>query len=382
MKKIKSEYPSLGLYIHVPFCQTSCDFCAFYQKVPENGEIHTYLNLLEKEWDLREVNKPVETLFFGGGTPGLLAAKDWEKIGNFIREKVGLAFKEWTVEMAPSLVTKTKIKILKEIGVNRISLGVQSFSDNLLNKIGRRHSRKQILSAITLIENASFENWNLDLMFALPSQSWDDLKKDLTEAIAFKPAHISTYCLTIEDDTPLYWKLTRGEIKTNREEETNLYLKTWDFLSSYGYTQYEISNFATPGFACQHNLNTWEMKDWLGLGPAAASQYKMRRWNNQPSLQSWINHINKGSFPEESIQIISTQTLIEDTFIFGLRMNQGIDLAKLENKFGDTVLEKFSPIIQKWKLAGHLVQTADHLYLNTSGRLLADSIGASFLIDT
>ena len=382
MSKINSKDLSIGLYIHVPFCQSTCDFCAFYQKVPESGEISAYLSLLEKEWDLRKIEEPVETIFFGGGTPGLLAAKDWEKIGDLIRRKVGSSFKEWSVEMAPSLVTKTKVKTLKEIGVTRISLGVQSFSDQLLKKLGRQHSRQQILSAISIIQNSSFENWNLDLMFALPNQSWLDLKKDLMEAVALKPTHLSTYCLTIEDDTPLYWKFTRGEIKIDLNEETKLYTKTWDLLSSSGYIQYEISNFGTTGFACQHNLNTWKMNDWIGLGPAAASQYKMRRWNNQACFKSWAKHISRGYFPEENIQVMSLQTLLEDTFIFGLRMNQGVDLSELANKFGSFAVEKFQPILEKWQLDGYLIKKSNQIYLNKSGRLLADRIGASFLIDS
>ena len=381
MNKINRNHYSIGLYVHVPFCQSTCDFCAFYQKVPESGEILTYLNLLEQEWNLRNIEEPVQTLFFGGGTPGLLASKDWERIGDFIKKKVGSTFTEWTVEMAPSLVTKTKIKILKEIGVTRISLGVQSFSDCLLKKLGRQHTRKQIFSAITIIQNGSFENWNIDLMFALPEQKWVDLKRDLTEAIALKPTHLSTYCLTIEEDTPLYWKFTRGEIKIDPEKEMKLYKKTWDLLSSSGYNQYEISNFKTTGFSCQHNLNTWKMNDWLGLGPSAASQYKMRRWNNKASLKSWIEHISSGRFPEENTQVICLKTLLEDTFIFGLRMNQGVDLANLESKFGKTALSRFEPILKKWELAGYLNRQSNHVYLNTSGRLLADRIGASFLID-
>jgi len=246
-----------ALYLHVPFCASSCDFCSFYQEQPKRGEIDRYLAAIEREMELYPPGR-VETAFWGGGTPGLLPAEDLLRLGKAMTKAAGQPG-EWSVELAPSSVRADKLAALKEIGVTRVSMGVQSFDDATLDALGRRHSPKQIMEAWELIEAAGFASRNLDLIFAIPGQDEKRWTDDLHRAISLKPDHLSTYCLTFEEDTAMFVKLSQGKVKIDRELEARLYRRTWETLEKNGYAQYETSNFARAGHACRHNLITWEM---------------------------------------------------------------------------------------------------------------------------
>ena len=214
-----------GIYFHVPFCASTCDFCAFYQEQPKRGDIDRYLDAMEQECELMP-SGPVNTAFWGGGTPGLLPAEDLYLLGK-IMVRAGGKPKEWSVELAPSSVRADKLAALKEAGVTRVSLGVQSFDDVTLDTLGRRHSPKQIMEAWKLIEDAKFQSRNLDLIFGIPGQDDQRWLEDLTRVIELKPDHISTYCLTFEEDTAMFVKLSQGKVKIDKDLESFLYRKTW-----------------------------------------------------------------------------------------------------------------------------------------------------------
>ena len=267
----KAQVP-LGLYVHVPFCATTCDFCAFYQTVPKGDAVTRYLEGIEAEAGL--VNwgdRPVATAFWGGGTPGLLKPAELDRLGRTMKLFGGQPA-EWSVELAPATVTADRLAVLKALGVTRISLGVQSFNEGLLDALGRQHTPAQVYRAYELIRAQGFASVNLDLMFALPGQTEEQWRADLDEAMRLAPDHLSTYCLTFEEDTALWVKLSQGKVKLDVDKEALFYQRTWDYLAAAGYAQYEVSNFARPGHACRHNLNTWAMYEWVGLGPSAASQ--------------------------------------------------------------------------------------------------------------
>ncbi|MEC7287967.1 MAG: radical SAM family heme chaperone HemW, partial [Verrucomicrobiota bacterium] len=286
MKSLDSSQP-IGLYCHVPFCASTCDFCAFYQEKPRRDDLDRYLSAMDLEFAQLPRNRVVDTVFWGGGTPGLLRAKDLGKLGRSLLKNLSKAPVEWTVEMAPSTVKSDKLEVLRELGVTRISMGVQSFDPNLLQSLGRLHSPRQVYTAWDRVKAAGFPQSNLDLMFALPGQSIKQWEADIREAVSLGPTHLSTYCLTFEEDTAIYVKLSEGKVSIDEEKELRFYERGWELLTELGYEQYEISNFAKPDAECRHNMNTWRMHEWIGCGPSAASQYNGERYQRPASLEEW-----------------------------------------------------------------------------------------------
>jgi oxygen-independent coproporphyrinogen-3 oxidase len=366
-----------ALYLHVPFCASSCDFCSFYQEQPKRGEIDRYLAAIEREMELHPPGR-VETAFWGGGTPGLLPADDLRRLGHAMTKAAGKPG-EWTVELAPSSVRADKLAALKEIGVTRVSMGVQSFDDATLEALGRRHSPKQIMEAWELIEAAGFASRNLDLIFAIPGQDEKRWTDDLYRAMELKPDHLSTYCLTFEEDTAMFVKLSQGKVKIDRELEAFLYRRTWETLAENGYAQYETSNFAQAGHACRHNLITWEMGSWIGYGPSAASQWGHVRWTNPANLDQWVKGIDAGQPVREQAKALSARDLLCDALVFGLRLNEGVDPFALAERFETPlpqgVRELFADLIEEeiMELAG------TRFRLNGEGRLRADAVGVAVL---
>jgi len=391
----------LGLYIHVPFCASTCDFCAFYQVRPTASDIADYFAALEAEAALVEWPCAVTTVFWGGGTPGLLSPDALRRLGELTlrccesgahrtlpdgatglqREarQIERSATEWTVELAPASVTEARLAALREVGVTRISMGVQSFQPVLLDALGRQHSREQIYRAYDRIRAAGFASVNLDLMFALPGQTAAEWEADIAEALALAPDHLSTYCLTFEEDTALWLKLSQGRVKLDPEHEARLYEQTWQTLAAAGYAQYEVANFARPGHACRHNLNTWAMNEWVGLGPAAASQHGGWRGGNVADLRAWAERVRRGERMTEDRKAMTPTALAEDAFIFGLRMNAGVSLAEWRARAPD------APWAAVEALAAQLVSDelalwrADRLCLTTRGRLLADAVGLEMM---
>ena len=366
-----------ALYLHVPFCASSCDFCSFYQEQPKRGEIDRYLAAIEREMELHPPGR-VETAFWGGGTPGLLPADDLRRLGHAMTKAAGRPG-EWTVELAPSSVRADKLTALKEIGVTRVSMGVQSFDDVTLDALGRRHSPKQIMEAWELIEAAGFASRNLDLIFAIPGQDEKRWTDDLYRAMELKPDHLSTYCLTFEEDTAMFVKLSQGKVKIDRELEAFLYRRTWETLAENGYAQYETSNFAQAGHACRHNLITWEMGSWIGYGPSAASQWGHVRWTNPANLDQWVKGIEAGQPVREQAKALSARDLLCDALVFGLRLNEGVDPFALAERFETPlpqgVRELFADLIEE----GIMELAGTRFRLNGEGRLRADAVGVAVL---
>jgi len=375
----KAQVP-LGLYVHVPFCATTCDFCAFYQTVPKGDAVSRYLDGIEAEGGLVNWNaRPVATAFWGGGTPGLLKPAELERLGRTML-LLGGQPAEWSVEMAPATVTSDRLKVLKALGVTRISLGVQSFNDGLLDALGRQHTPAQIYRAYELIRGQDFASVNMDLMFALPGQTEEQWRADLDEAMRLAPDHLSTYCLTFEEDTALWVKLSQGKVKLDVDKEAVFYRRTWDYLGSAGYAQYEVSNFARPGHACRHNLNTWSMYEWVGLGPSAASQHDGWRAANPPDLEQWLGEVAAGRRATTDRVALTPDLLAADAVIFGLRMNEGVSLPRLRRRFPQVSWTGLEDLLPRLLLERLLEATPEgRISLTPAGRLLADAVGAEVM---
>jgi oxygen-independent coproporphyrinogen-3 oxidase len=369
--------PATALYLHVPFCASSCDFCSFYQEQPKRGEIDRYLTAIERELELHPPGR-VETAFWGGGTPGLLPADDLRRLGHAMTRAAGQP-NEWTVELAPSSVRADKLAALKEIGVTRVSMGVQSFDDVTLDALGRRHSPKQIMDAWELIQAAGFASRNLDLIFAIPGQDEQRWHEDLRRAIELQPDHLSTYCLTFEEDTAMFVKLSQGKVKIDRELEARLYRQTWEQLEANGYAQYETSNFARPGHACRHNLITWEMGAWIGYGPSSASQWGRRRWTNPANLDQWIQGIEAGAPVLEQVKDLSATDLLCDALVFGLRLNVGVDPAALAKRFATPLPTRVTHLFESLHEEGLMETAGAHVRLTGEGRMRADAVGVAII---
>jgi len=268
---------------------------------------------------------------------------------------------------------------LRELGVTRISMGAQSFQPELLAALGRPHTREQILRAYERIRDAGFANVNIDLMFALPGQDEAAWLADVREAVALAPDHLSTYCLTFEEDTALWVKLSEGKVKLDPEREAQLYEKTWEQLDAAGYAQYEISNFARPGRQCLHNLNTWRMQEWIGLGPSAASQYAGWRGTNIDDLAAWDEKLGRGERATEDRSALTPDLLLEDALVFGLRMNEGVDLAALRAGHPRAPWTAVDQLVDRLAAEGLATLRDARLALTLRGRLIADAIGTEVM---
>ena len=376
--KAASALP-LGLYVHVPFCASTCDFCAFYQTQPTVEGVRRFLAGIADEAALIAWTRPVSTVFWGGGTPGLLSPRDLETLATLVRQRCGGVPEEWSVELAPASVTEARLAVLKAAGVTRISLGVQSFQPALLDALGRTHTVEQIHRAYGRIRAAGFASVNLDLMFALPGQSKIEWISDMRAAVALAPDHISTYCLTFEEDTKLWVKLSQGRVKLDPEHEAVLYESTWAQLAAAGYAQYEVSNFARPGHACQHNLNTWRMSEWIGLGPSAASQHAGCRGVNIADLERWLAHVADGDRVTEDRVMLTPTLLAEDALIFGLRMNTGVDLALWRMRAPEAPWPQIEDTLATLAAGNMLLLEGESVRLTDHGRLIADTIGTEIM---
>lgn len=370
---------ALGLYVHVPFCARTCDYCAFYQVAPTAAMVRQYLDGVARETELVRWIQPVDTVFWGGGTPGLLAPADLRRLGETIGARFGGTQAEWSVELAPGSVTEARLTVLRELGVTRVSMGAQSFQPGMLEALGRPHTREQIFRAYERIRAAGFVSVNLDLMFALPGQDEAAWLDDVRTAVSLAPDHLSTYCLTFEEDTALWVKLSQGRVKLDSEREAQLYEKTWEQLEAAGYAQYEISNFARPGHKCLHNLNTWRMHEWIGLGPAASSQHTGWRGTNIDDLAKWSERLARGERATEDRTELTPALLAEDALVFGLRMNEGVDLATLRARFSGAPWSAVDELAGRLVAAGLATLAGGTLALTLRGRLVADAIGTEVM---
>lgn len=372
--------PALGIYLHVPFCAHTCDFCGFYQQSPDRAGIARYLDTIEREIADNPPPRPAQTVFFGGGTPGLLLPKDLARLGRALAPHLDPGGVEWTVEMAPSTVKPNKVEALLGMGVNRISMGVQSFQPRLLEALGRGHGPGQIDRAIADLRDGGCRNLNLDLIFAIPGQSGADWEADLRAMIAIGPEHVSTYCLTFEEDTALWSRLQKGQVgRLSEEDEIAFFESSWKLLGDAGYAQYEVSNYAKPGFACRHNCDTWRMREWIGYGPSASSQIGGLRHTNSPDLREWREAIERGTNARIDETVLDGNTLATDALIFGLRMNAGVSISELQIRFPSAPWKGFSELARSLEEEGLLAVEGDRWRLTASGRLMADAIGSAFL---
>ncbi len=281
------------IYVHIPFCARICPYCAFYKERADPAQAMRFCEAVVAELGTTALRP--KTIFFGGGTPTALTTDQLEfLLGGFHAQLDLSELAEWTFEANPGSVSERKAQLLRARGVNRISLGVQSFDDGLLQLLGREHSAAQAEVSFALLRRAGFENLNIDLMFGLPGQTLAQWEATLQRAIALKPDHISAYCLTYEEDTEFFLRHARGEFRTDAEADADFFVRTDELLGDAGFEHYEVSNYARPGFESVHNRAYWSGSDYLGLGPSAVSTVGLRRWQNVSDYRVYADRLLGG----------------------------------------------------------------------------------------
>lgn len=328
----------LGLYVHIPFCVSKCFYCDFNSYTDKSYIIDDYIKYLKKEIDLYSVelkDYKVKTIFIGGGTPSSIDSKYICDIVNHIYKKFNLTtLIEFTIEANPKTLDRYKLKDYKNLGINRISLGLQSFNDKLLKSIGRIHTAKDFLESYDLIRKFGFDNVNVDVMFNLPGQTIKDVIDTLKKVIALEVEHISFYSLKIEEGTLFYKLYNESRLNLPDEDtERDMYYKGIELLEDNNFIHYEISNFAKPSYECKHNLIYWNVKPYLGLGLSAHSNISNKRWSNFGGFKQYFKYLNEDNLPVEESEKIDVKMEMAEFMILGLRLIKGIRKQDFKNRF-------------------------------------------------
>jgi oxygen-independent coproporphyrinogen III oxidase len=359
------------LYIHIPFCLQICPYCSFYKEIAGPGKADPLVDAIIREAEMsRPVGAP-RTVFIGGGTPTALSVAQIQRFFNGLQRHIDLSsVEEFTIEMNPATVTARKAELLLEAGVNRVSMGVQSWDPDLLRLLGRVHDAEQVVSSFEVLRQAGFSNLNLDVIYGIPGQSIAQWEESLRRTIELGPEHISAYCLTYEEDTEFFARLRSGEFREETDRDAEFFEMAFRILSEGGYGQYEISNYARPGRACRHNIAYWEGCDYLGLGPSAWSTVGGRRWQNLPDTAAYVRALQAGVRPLGTDEILPPATREAERIAFGLRMNAGI----LPSQLAADPLA-----VADLRKEGLLEDHGPRVRLTPRGRLLADEIASTLM---
>ena len=356
-------------YIHIPFCKRKCHYCSFISgfNIERKSE---YLSALITEIKTRYKNEKLTTIYFGGGTPSLLETEDLKRILScFNYDKNS----EITIEINPETVTKEKLVGIKNIGFNRISLGVQTFDNNLLTAIGRKHTEEKIYEAIEIIKNSEFNNISIDLIYGLPNQTIAGFKKDINKAIKLGIQHISSYGLKIEEDS--FFGKNKPSNLPDDEMQAEMFLTLCKILKENNFEHYEISNFSKKGFESNHNCAYWKNKNYYGFGLNASGYEGNIRYRNCSNFENYLKNHNQ----REEEDKLSIQETMENEIFLALRLNEGINILDLNQKYKINFEQKYKNIIQKYTSTNHLEIKNNHCRLTEEGILLSNEIMSEFI---
>ena len=388
--------PVRHIYVHIPFCARICPYCAFYKERADPAQSTRFCEAILTEleravdaflWEARESGhtdshaahreastesrlRP-ETIFFGGGTPTALTTDQLDLLLRGFAERLDLsALREWTLEANPGSVSDRKAKLLRDLGVTRLSLGVQSFDDRLLQLLGREHTAAQAEASFDLLRRSGFENLNIDLMFGLPGQTLAKWNTTLRSALALEPDHVSAYCLTYEEDTEFFLRHARGEFRTDADADADFFTLAAKLLEQAGFEHYEVSNFARPGFESVHNRAYWSGANYLGLGPSAVSTIGWRRWQNVSDYRAYMERIEKGETASTGDEILTPQMKRAEAIALLLRTNKGVPADWMQDRPDE---------VQEFVRLGLMLSVGERYLLTRAGRFLADSVAEAFV---
>lgn len=371
------ESPVPGLYVHIPFCASRCEYCDFFS-VTDTGLMAGFMQALLGEIDAcRGEFREFDTVYLGGGTPSLLPLQQLERIMDKIRRVFGiLPGAEITIEVNPADWRREELFAVRDLGINRISIGIQSFDEKELALLGRRHGREQALRTLEDAAASGFDNLGLDLIYGLPGQEYRQWQASLVQALAFEPAHVSCYELELKPRTPLGRRYEQGEFPVRTEASLrDFFMKTSEFLEGSGYIHYEVSNFARgKGRASRHNRKYWDHTPYLGLGPSAHSFRDGRRWWNHESIGDYIRDLENGKCPVSGREELTAEQLALEALFLGLRTSRGIHLEQYCSRYGTDLLAEKGPLLEDLGRAGLIVIERGSIRPTRAGMAVADSL--------
>jgi oxygen-independent coproporphyrinogen-3 oxidase len=371
------------IYVHIPFCARICPYCAFYKELLDRSQTQRFCEALLRELRHQAEDRPAfarptaarhllpSTLYFGGGTPTALTTAQLEFLLGGFRDALDLSeLIEWTTEANPGSVSQNKAELLRRLGIDRISLGIQSWDDGLLKLLGREHNAKQGEESFAIFRDAGFSNINVDLMFGLPGQTIQQWRSTLERTVSLMPEHISTYCLTYEEDTDFFLRHSRGEFTQNSDADVEFFEMTMTILEAAGYEHYEISNYARPGFRSAHNRGYWSGADYLGVGPSAFSTVGMSRWQNVSDFRQYAEAVLSGKSTISSVEQLTAEMKRTERIALGLRTIDGVP---------SKLLEPFATEIREFGRLGLLKEAGESFLLTRAGKSVADSVAEAFV---
>lgn len=369
-------------YVHVPFCMHRCGYCDFTVVAGRDDLIEPYLECLEQE--LRQVlpeSAGMQTLFIGGGTPSYLPPDALRRLLRLLEQWLPLEDAgEYSIECNPDRFTPERMDILAQAGINRVSLGVQSFAASELTTLERAHSPEVVAQVVEQLRSRGLENISLDLIYAVPGQSLESWRETLRTAVQLAPRHISTYGLTYEKGTAFWSRREQRRLTCAPEElEREMYALAMSFLPAQGWLQYELSNFAQPGWECRHNRVYWQGEHYYGFGPGAAAYLERTRSVNHRSVTTWIRRIREGRSAIQNQETLDPELQAREAVMLGLRQTAGIDRQLFRTRFGKEVAELAPQAYRSCLESGLLAESETAVALTREGRFLADSVMAEFL---
>ncbi len=408
--------PIRHVYVHIPFCARICPYCAFYKELLDRSQTKRFCEALLGEVREQTQDRPASrpkgshfdevagspgsfkltcfdkdvvsvegaarqrrtrrhllpsTIYFGGGTPTALTTTQLEFLLGGFRDQLDLSeLIEWTVEANPGSVSPRKAALLRRLGINRISLGIQSWDDDLLKLLGREHNAKQGEESFQIFHDAGFSNINVDLMFGLPGQTMRQWQSTLERTVSLRPEHISSYCLTYEEDTEFFLRHARGEFRQDSDTDAEFFEMTMSILEAAGYEHYEISNYARPGFRSAHNRAYWSGSDYLGIGPSAFSTIGMTRWQNIPDFRRYAEAVLAGDSAIGSVEHLTPEMKCAEEIALSLRTGDGAPAP---------LLESFPNETREFVRLGLLQRARGNFVLTRAGKALADSVAEAFV---
>ncbi|WP_243715864.1 radical SAM family heme chaperone HemW [Macrococcus brunensis] len=366
-----------SLYIHIPFCNRICTYCDFNKFLIKNQPVDQYIDCLIKE--LKEISKDIDTLFIGGGTPTALNEEQLERLLGFISRHFKIK-REFSMEANPDELTREKILIMKRYHVNRLSLGVQTFDNELLKLLGRTHVESDIKKAVDTAKSAGIESVSIDLMYHLPTQTLQQVKDDLEHALALDIDHISSYSLILEPKTQFYNQYRKGMLQLPDETlAAEMYDYTIERLAQSDFKQYEISNFAKEGHESEHNKVYWQNKEYYGAGAGSHGYVNGSRYYNVAPVPHYIKAMQKGDAVKETHQVTQEESMEEFMFL-GLRMNEGVSRADFFKRYGIQIDDIFGDALAQLERSGHLKLQDDKIMMTPEGRMVGNDVFEQFLL--
>ena len=368
-------------YVHIPFCTQICYYCDFSKVFIKNQPVDSYLEHLIEEYDSYDIKK-LRTLYIGGGTPTALSAPQLAFLLEKLSDKLDLSYlEELTIEANPGDLDQEKIAVLKDSPVNRVSLGVQTFNDRMLKQIGRSHLEKDIYENIANLKKAGFDNISIDLIYALPKQTMEDVKINVAKAIALDIPHMSLYSLILENHTVFMNRMRRGKLHLPKEDlEAEMFEYIIAELGKAGFEHYEISNFSKPGFESRHNLMYWDNAEYYGIGAGASGYVDGVRYKNHGPIRHYLQAVEAGNARVQQ-EVLTLKEKMEEEMFLGLRKKSGVSKKRFEEKFGLSFEDQYGAVVSELTEQGLLVPDRDIVRMTKQGLFLGDTVAEKFILE-